>query len=285
MSKDTQRLGKGLEALIPRSLFSSGRTIVSIPIGMIVPNRFQPRKTFADDAMRSLVASIKTYGLNQPILVRKQHDHYELIAGERRYRACIEAGLETISAIVKNVTDQESLQLALIENLERHDLNPMEIAFGYQRLIDEFSFTHQMISEFFCKSRSAVSNTLRLLNLPDVIQQMVEKGDISEGHARSLLSLSTDADMLFLAEKIKAESLNVRQIESVVSDLKKKPKETQAPIQLPLFETLERELGQKFSAKVSISGGENRGKITFHYQSSAHLEALLRVLSHMTDIP
>ena len=281
MSKDNPRLGKGLEALIPRSLFSSGRTIVSIPIGLIVPNRFQPRKTFSEESMRSLVASIKTYGLNQPILVRKQHDQYELIAGERRYRACVEAGLETISAIVKNATDQESLQLALIENLERHDLNPMEIAWGYQRLIDEFSFTHQMISEFFCKSRSAVSNTLRLLNLPALVQKMVEKGDISEGHARSLLALATDEDMVFLAEKIKAESLNVRQIESVVSDLKKKPHPTQSPIQLPLFETLERELGQKFNSKVSISGGENSGKITFHYQSSAHLEALLTILSKM----
>ncbi len=280
MSKDNQRLGKGLEALIPRSLFASGRTISSIPVASIVPNRYQPRRTFDDAHMKSLVASIKSFGLNQPILVRKSQDGYELIAGERRFRACIEAGLDTVAAIVQNVSDKESLQLALIENLERHDLNPIEIAQGYQRLIDEFDYTHQTISELFSKSRSAVSNTLRLLNLPVSIQGLIERGELTEGHARGLLALSSEDDMLALARKIHDEALNVRQIESAVADYKKKA-EVDKTVQLPLFQSIEKELTHCLQTKVSIAGGENRGRITIHYESSLQLETLLGVLSRV----
>jgi len=273
VTKEPQRLGKGLEALIPRSVLAAGKTIVSLPVDSICPNPYQPRRTFDESGMKTLIESIRQHGLNQPILVRRVGSGYELIAGERRFRACQAVGLDLVPSIIKNVTDQESLQLALIENLERQDLNAVEVARGYQQLIAEFDYTHQMIADVFGRSRSAVSNTLRLLNLPESIQSQVESGELSEGHARTLLSLDSVEDMMAYVEQIKAGGLNVRQIEHAVSTRKEKAES--AVDQLALFSGLETQLGSRFNTKVQIRGKQTSGKITFYYRSEAEFEELL----------
>jgi len=252
---------------------AAGKTIVSLPVDSICPNPYQPRRTFDESGMKTLIESIRQHGLNQPILVRRVGSGYELIAGERRFRACQAVGLDLVPSIIKNVTDQESLQLALIENLERQDLNAVEVARGYQQLIAEFDYTHQMIADVFGRSRSAVSNTLRLLNLPESIQTQVESGELSEGHARTLLSLDSVEDMMAYVEQIKAGGLNVRQIEHAVSTRKEKAES--AVDQLALFSGLETQLGSRFNTKVQIRGKQTSGKITFYYRSEAEFEELL----------
>jgi len=208
-----QRLGKGLEALIPKTLFASGRTIVNVPIDEIRPNPYQPRKTFDDGALKTLANSIKVYGVAQPILVRKVDFHYELVAGERRYRASLMAGQKTIPSVIRELTDQESVELALIENLEREDLNAMEIAKGFDQLVKDFSFTHQTLSKMFGKSRSSVTNTLRLLNLPLACQESIVSGEITEGHARTILSLKDKDEMVHCFEMLVKKKSNVREWE------------------------------------------------------------------------
>jgi len=274
--KDNVRLGKGLEALIPRTTLSAGRTILSLPITAIVPNPFQPRRLFDDDSMSSLVASIKKHGLNQPILVRRSGDGYELIAGERRLRACQIVGLEQIPSIIKTVSDEESLQLALIENIERQDLNSIEVARAYQRLVDEFEYTHQAIADAFGRSRSAVSNTMRLLNLPAIVQDDVASGVISEGHARTLLSLGTEEEMLDYVDRIKRGKLNVRQVEHAVSAKRGQPN---LENQLLLFGELETQISRNFSKKVEIRGRKSSGKITFIYNSEVEFNELISRLT------
>lgn len=273
MTKEVQRLGKGLEALIPRSILTAGKTIIALPVGSIKPNPFQPRRTFDASGMKTLVESIRQHGLNQPILVRRVGTGYELIAGERRFRACQEVGIDLVPSIIKNVSDQESLQLALIENLERQDLNAVEIARGYQRLVAEFGYTHQSIAGVFGRSRSAVSNTIRLLNLPESIQSEVESGDISEGHARTLLSLESVDEMVDYVTRIKSGKLNVRQIEHAVSSKKESP--TGNSDQLQLFSGLESQLEARFNSKVQIRGKQTSGKITFYYRSQEEFDSLL----------
>ncbi len=277
MTKEVQRLGKGLEALIPRSILTAGKTIIALPVGSIKPNPYQPRRTFDASGMKTLVESIRQHGLNQPILVRRVGTGYELIAGERRFRACQEVGIDLVPSIIKNVSDQESLQLALIENLERQDLNAVEIARGYQRLVAEFGYTHQSIADVFGRSRSAVSNTIRLLNLPESIQSEVESGDISEGHARTLLSLESVDEMVEYVSRIKSGKLNVRQIEHAVSSKKESPAGNSD--QLELFSGLESQLESRFNAKVQIRGKQTSGKITFYYRSQEEFNSLLGRLS------
>ncbi len=280
MSNERQRLGKGLEALIPRSLLTSGKTITNLPINQIVPNPFQPRLAFNETALQQLSDSIKQHGLAQPIVVRRVENHYELIAGERRYRATILAGLETIPAIIKNVSDRESLQLALIENLQREDLNAIEEAKGYVRLADEFTLTHQELAEVFGKSRSAVTNTLRLLQLPDVIQQAVSDGVITEGHARTILSLPTEKQQLEAFEVICSHDLNVREVETYVGKLKKSKASAKKALQnLPsaLLEW-ERSFSSQYATVVKFKGKPTRGKIEIAYTSAAELARICELL-------
>ena len=218
MSNTTQRLGKGLEALIPKTYFASGKTISSIPLNEIEVNPFQPREFFKEEALQALADSIKTYGVAQPIIVRRMGNHYEIIAGERRFRAAKLAGIDSIPAIIRSMTDKESLQLALVENLFREDLNSIEVAKGYQQLQDEFKLTHQELSDIFGKSRSSITNTLRLLGLPVVIQQAIVNGEITEGHARTLIGLKTEAEMIEFLTMIKDKGLSVRDIEKIISE-------------------------------------------------------------------
>jgi ParB family transcriptional regulator, chromosome partitioning protein len=277
-----QRLGKGLEALLPRTSLASGKTVINIPMSEITANPYQPRIKFEEDDIRQLSESIKQYGLMQPVLVRrKEGGGYELIAGERRFRACLLADMGTISAIIKNVSDKESLQLALIENLEREDLNPIEEALAYSRLLEEFGFTHQNLAGVFGKSRSVVTNTIRLLKLPEVVQSALVDGDISEGHARSLLSLEDEYEILEKFYTIKEKSLNVRQLEDEISFQKsnKAPKAKKSSLkQLSLFEGMEQELAQRYETKVSFSGTHKKGKIVIQYSSKKQLDDIVKKL-------
>lgn len=280
MSNNRQRLGKGLEALIPKSVLLAGKTITNLPVSMIKSNPFQPRLSFDTEALAQLSDSIKQHGLAQPILVRRKDDHYELIAGERRFRASLLANLETIPAIIKNMTDQESLQMALIENLQREDLNAIEEANGYVRLVQEFELTHQGLSEIFGKSRSAITNTLRLLNLPAEIQQSVVDGELSEGHARTLLSLDSEEKIMEAFQAIKTHNMNVRDIERYIATAKsKKPGAAKKlPNLTPAIQEWEKALATRYHAPVKIKGKPTRGKIEITYTSAKQLEQLTQIL-------
>lgn len=277
-----QRLGKGLESLIPKTTLVSGRTISHIPLSSIKPNPYQPRHHFDQTSLDSLANSIKQHGLAQPIIVRKKDDYYELIAGERRYRASLIAQQEFIPAIIKNVSDKDALQLALIENIEREDLNCIEIAKGYLRLIDEFELTHQALSEIFGKSRSAITNTIRLLKLPQKIQDAIENGEISEGHARTLITLEDEMKILEQYERIKNEQLNVRQIEETVSRAKKKHSSADdQDTQMVLFAGIEKDLSVKYQTPIKVKGSESKGRIVIQYKSYEQLRDLYAKLSNV----
>ena len=272
---DRPKLGKGLEALIPKSYFAQGKTITQIPIHEIEMNPYQPRYRFDDDKILGLSESIKQYGLNSPILVRKVGVKYQLIAGERRYRACILAKLQTIPAIIKNVSDKQSLEIALIENLEREDLNPIEEAKGYQRLIQEFNFTHSDLAKLSkTKSRSAITNTLRLLNLPQVVVDAIEAGDISSGHGRALLSFDNEDEILKNFNDILNSGLNVRQVES-----KKKVKSSKAIS--PELNQLLANLSERLSHKVSLSGTVSKGRLSIAFKSNDEFNRLCSLLDNL----
>ena len=278
MIDNKPKLGRGLESLIPKSFLAKGKTLTTLPISEIQRNPFQPRLHFNDAELKSLADSIKLYGLNQPILVRRVDDRYELIAGERRFRASIMAGLTTINAIVKEVSDRESLMLALIENLERSDLNAVEEAKGYQRLMDEFSMTHQQLGDAFAKSRSAVSNTLRLLKLPESVQVGLSEGKITSGHARSLLALDNDEDILREYDRLlTGDQANVRELEKRMSKLTQKKRKKRKPAAL---EELEGALSKWLDAPVEIKGTQKKGKIVLTYKSQEELEGILSRLNN-----
>ncbi|MDA1353355.1 MAG: ParB/RepB/Spo0J family partition protein [bacterium] len=277
-----QRLGKGLEALIPRNLVSAAKTISEIPLSDIQPNPFQPRKTFDQGAIDSLCESIKQHGIQQPIVVRKINGGIQLVAGERRWRAAQKAGLASIPAIIRTLNDQQALQIAIIENLERQDLNPVEMALGYKNMIDTFDVSHEDIAKIFTRSRSSVTNTLRLLNLPDNIQEMIRTGQISEGHARALLRLEDAEDQHKLIDKIVKDNWSVRNTEDAARSMsitgsKKKPERFQ---ELPQLLKLEEYLTSKYSAKVRIKGNGRMGRVEIHYGSA---EELAKIVNRLQD--
>jgi ParB family transcriptional regulator, chromosome partitioning protein len=282
--KNMPRLGKGLEALIPKSFLASGRTITQIPISQIKANAYQPRLSFNDEALKTLSHSIKTHGLAQPIIVRRSgNDGYELVAGERRYRASILAQLDRVPAIIRDMSDKESLQLALIENIDREDLNAIEEAKGYQRLINEFSLTQTDVAETFGRSRSSVSNLLRLLALPEVVQQAVSDSLISEGHARAMLVIEDEAAQIELLSQIISKQLSVRDVEAIVSGLKTQgvAKSTRRK---RLFSTVEEELGNRLFLPVKITGDLNKGTISLKFKSNEDLERILLILSSKSSV-
>jgi len=273
VSKETTpRLGKGLEALIPRSLLAAGKTILQVAVSLIETNPYQPRLHFSEEQLASLTASVKTFGVNQPILVRRFGNGYQIIAGERRFRASVAAGLDQVPVIVKNVSDEDMLKLALVENIERADLNPIEIAKGYQRLIEEFSFTHQGIATLFVRSRSGVTNTIRLLNLPTHIQEFIHTGVLSEGHGRALLSVDSDVQD-FLANEAIEKKWSVRELEQAVLNKKEKPLEKSK--EKISFSDIEASLRSIASVPVKISGSRQKGSISLKYASESEFEALI----------
>jgi len=280
-------LGKGLNSLIPqgRKLLhketgsSSQGQIWNIPISEIVPNTEQPRKIFIHAELEELVESIKKHGVLQPVLVMEKEDGgYELIAGERRLRASQIAGLSTVPAIVKTATEQQKLEIALIENIQRADLNPIEEAFAYQRLINEFGLTQEQVSEQVGKSRSQIANMVRLLDLPDQIQKALIDGLISTGKAKALLSLKDEKEQIEVFKSMLGEKMNVRDVEQAVAskgDVSRKGSVRRDPNLLAQEQLLE----ERFGTKVHITQKGERGTIVFDYYSKEELKKLMSELT------
>jgi len=277
-------LGKGLNALIPGSEetkkdsnVTSDQGIIQIPITQIQPNPQQPRSTIDEDALSELSASIREHGIIQPLIVSKDDDEtYTLIAGERRWRAAQMAGLTMVPVIERSVSEQGQLELALIENLQRADLTPLEMAEAYHTLSENFSLTHEQIAERVGKSRTSVTNTLRLLNLPDQVKNALAKGLISEGHARALLSLTTPNAQRAALSTILNLGLNVRQTEALVKKLSgEKPPSKPKPAPSPEAQALESRLRNFFGTKVNLNQSKNGGSLVIYYYSDEELNDIL----------
>jgi ParB family chromosome partitioning protein len=276
-------LGKGLESLIPTWQSSpapeeANEQVRLLPILSISPNPQQPRKIFEEEQLEDLAASIKQHGIIQPLIVIAAEglDRYTLIAGERRLRAAKLAGLKEVPAIVRTASQQEQLEFAIIENVQREDLNPIERARAYQSLADQFSLTHEDIAHRVGKSRVTVTNTLRLLNLPVMVQQALQSSEISEGHARSLLALPTARAMEAAMDSILSLGLNVRQTELLVSKLSgKAPTSRKVNARSAEEEDLENRLRQFFHTKVMLSKGKRGGTISISFYSDEELNAIL----------
>jgi ParB family chromosome partitioning protein len=275
-------LGKGLDALIPTGLNGQAEPAdTHVPISMIVPNPLQPREAISEETLLELAASIREHGIIQPLVV--SHDPltgtYMLIAGERRLRAARLANLDKVPVIIRTVTEQQRLTQALIENIQRADLSPLESARGFKRLVDEFNLTHEEVAAQVGKSRTAVTNTLRLLNLPQTVQAALAAQKISEGHARALLSLPTEQAQLSALSTILTHDLNVRQTEELVRKLTgTKPPAPPARSIDPLIEEIEERLRSRLGTKVDIHAGSKGGTITIHYYSEEELNHLVNSL-------
>lgn len=271
-------LGRGLGALIPTD--KDDENIQEIKINDIRANKHQPRRNFDDEKISELSKSIKNHGVLQPILLRKMEDKYELVAGERRWRAAIEAGIETIPAIIKDISDAEAMEIALIENIQREDLNPIEEALAYKELMDGFGLTQEELSSRLGKSRSKIANTIRLLNLDKEIQNMIADGELTAGHARALLSIKGKTKRINLAKKIVNENLSVRAIEKIIKQKKSKPKKSKPKLKNynPVFQEISNNLQGLLGTKVKMKGTESKGKIEIEYYSEEELDRILHIL-------
>jgi len=279
-------LGKGLDALIPShpegEILEEFGGVLEVPLALISANPYQPRRSFDEEKLKELAASIKEHGIIQPLVLSSQdadeEQKYSLIAGERRLRAAHLAGLKTVPAVLREADGQDHLLLALIENVQRADLNPLETATAYQSLAVEFSLSHAEIGKRVGKSRTAVTNILRLLDLPDVVQQAVRKNQISMGHARALLALPTIKGQSAALQSILTQELNVRQTESLVTRLKgtKKPKPPKKDTKSPELKALEEDLQSALGTKVRITRSKKgAGTITVHYYTDEELNTLM----------
>ncbi|HAL63027.1 MAG: ParB/RepB/Spo0J family partition protein [Firmicutes bacterium] len=272
-------LGKGLDALFAEDAKDG---VIEVKLTEVVPNRSQPREFFDEDALSALSDSIKEYGVIQPIIVNKKDTGYIIVAGERRWRAAKKAGLKTIPVIVREYDARAAAEIALVENLQREDLNPIEVAEGYRSLMDEYNLTQEEISARLGKSRSAVANSVRLLSLDGDTKKHLIAGDITEGHARCALSLPQGVVREFFVNQIIEQGLNVRQAELLAKDLSKTPsKKEKEPVSSAYKIELERigaRLEQRFGTKVSLSGTQKKGKLVFEYYGDRDLERLLALL-------
>ena len=290
-AKNTKKgLGKGLDSLIPKievSEISSKpkrqvsekveKGITNIKINLIEPNRNQPRKTFDEDALIELAESIKQYGIIQPLVVQKKDDYYEIIAGERRWRAAKQAGLKEVPVIIKDYSEQEVVEIALIENIQREDLNPIEEAMAYKRLLTEFNLKQDQVAERVSKSRTAVTNSMRLLKLSEEVQQMVIENLISSGHARALLAIEDKNLQIQLATRIMDEKLSVRETEKLVKlILNPKTKKEKETIENQfIYDDIENKIKEIVGTKVKVNHKSNgKGKIESEYYSNAELERI-----------
>ena len=257
---------------------------VLVNITRVEPNREQPRKNFDEDSLEELAESIKQFGLLQPILVQDRKDYYEIIAGERRWRAAKKAGLKEIPVIIKNLTEQEIVEISLIENIQREDLNPIEEAQAYKRLLTEFNLKQDEVADRVSKSRTAVTNYMRLLKLCDEVQQMIINDMISTGHARALISIEDPEQQYTIAQKIFDEKMSVRDVEKLVKNLGKPEKAKKLAVQDKsleiVYQNIEEKLKQKLSTKVLISPkGNGSGKIEIEFYSHEDLDKLIDLLS------
>lgn len=295
-------LGKGLDALIPsnievkdlkskkesskdNSYNSENGSETMVKITMVEPNREQPRKNFDEDSLLELAESIKQFGLLQPILVQDRKTYYEIIAGERRWRAAKIAGLKEVPVIIRNLTEQEIVEISLIENIQREDLNPIEEALAYKKLLTEFNLKQDEVAERVSKSRTAVTNSMRLLKLCDEVQQMIINDMISTGHARALISIEDPEQQYMIAQKIFDEKLSVRDVEKLVKDLNKPVKvkkavQTDKSLEV-IYQDIEEKLKEALGTKVGISSkGAGAGKIEIEFYSHDDLEKITDKLIH-----
>lgn len=297
MSVKSKGLGRGLDTLIPekKSIKSSQKSETSksaekqepqngelmMKINMVEPNRDQPRKNFEEDALLELADSIKQMGVLQPLLVRKRNDYYEIIAGERRWRAAKIAGLKEVPVIIKDYTEQEIVEIGLIENIQRENLNPIEEAMAYKKLLEEFHLKQDEVAERVSKSRTAVTNSMRLLKLNEKVQQMIIDDMITTGHARALLAIDDQEQQYILANKIFDEKLSVRETEKLIKDIKnpKKPKIKKPVENAFLYDDLANKMKEVMGTKVNISTkGNGKGKIEIEYYSDKELERMFDMI-------
>lgn len=282
--KQRSVLGRGLGALIPGTdqdvePSAAGANIVELPVGDIVPNPHQPRQAIEPETLAELAASIRVHGVIQPLVVTRVEDGYQLIAGERRWRAAQLAGLDMVPAIVKETTPREMLELALVENIQRADLNPLEEANAYRHLMDEFGLTQEAVAEAVGKSRVAVANTVRLLRLPDDVKAALAAGQISEGHARALLALPTaDLQRMALA-MVRERDLTVRQTEALVRRLQAEPEDNPTPATAPReLSPQDRHVINQFQGRlgtrVELVRGQKGGRLVIHFYSEEELQAI-----------
>lgn len=286
-------LGKGLDALMgigdsAEIMLKDNDVVTELKITQIIPDKNQPRKDFDNDKIKALSDSIAENGVIQPLIVSdEKNGFYRIVAGERRWRAAKMAGIEAVPVVIRDYSLEQSVSVSLVENLQREDLNAIEEAYGYKRLMDEFGLTQAQVAEKVGKSRPSVANSLRLLTLPENIRDMVVYGEISSGHARAIAGVSDEEVQKDLAQKVIAEDLNVRQLEKIISDLSKpKKKEGKNSVKLELdknlkaqIKSVEKALMQKFGTKVKIAVGNKKGKIEIDYYNSEELERLINILN------
>ena len=295
MAVKKKGLGKGLDILIPDNkpikTVSSNNNLSEdddlksgaqmMKINDVEPNRDQPRKKFEEDALLELSDSIKQFGIIQPLIVQKRKDYYEIIAGERRWRAAKMAGLKEVPVIVKEYTEQEIVEISLIENIQRENLNPIEEAVAFKKLLEEFNLKQDEVAERVSKSRTAVTNSMRLLKLDDRVQQMIVDDMISTGHARALLAIDEKEQQYELANRIFDEKLSVRETEKLVKDIKnpKKQTEKKKPENSFVYDDLANKMKEIMGTKVSISSkGNGQGKIEIEYYSDKELERMFDMI-------
>ncbi|NOS81854.1 MAG: ParB/RepB/Spo0J family partition protein [Nitrospira sp.] len=279
---EKKALGRGLDALLPSIKPVSMPELPEVqhlPVDAIVPNRYQPRQIFSPHELAELAASLKHNGLLQPILVRRKGDGiYELISGERRWRAAKEAGLETIQAVIRNCGDEESIVLALIENLQREDLNPMEMARAYHRMMNEFGLTQDIIAQRVDCDRSSIANIVRLINLPLEIQQLLETNEISMGHAKVILGLHDQNEQLRVAKLVTSQAMSVRETEKLIESSSLAKKRGTKELRRTPWSDVEERLQKRLGTKVVIQKGKRGGKIVIHYFSSPELDGIIETL-------
>lgn len=288
MAAAKRGLGKGIDSLIPAKQAQNvpktketNKEEQMVKITMLEPNRDQPRKNFDEDALQELADSIKQFGLLQPILVQDRKDHYEIIAGERRWRASKLAGLKEVPVIIKNYTDQEIVEISLIENIQRENLNPIEEALAYKRLLEEFHLKQDEVAERVSKSRTAVTNSMRLLKLTNEVQRMVIDEMITTGHARALLAIEDPEKQYEIAQQIFDEKLSVRDIEKLVKNMNKpqKPKKEKGKDLGFIYRDIEDELKNTLGTKVSIAAKEDgAGKIEIEFYSHDDLDRIFDMI-------
>lgn len=280
-------LGKGLGALIPADPDPAGSIFQEIDISHIVPNPYQPRERFDEESLTSLAASIAEVGVVQPVIVRKAPEGYEIIAGERRWRAAQRAGLRDVPALVRDADDKGALEAAVVENVHRQDLNALEEAAAYRQLIDDFGLTQEDVAARVGRSRSAVANTMRLLNLAPAVQRLVVEGDLSAGHGRALLALEDEPAQEALASEIVREGLTVREAERRVAEIHaagqaaspERDNQTPTPDELKAgILELEDLLSTRLDTRVSVRLGKSRGKITIQFSGLSDLERIYRLI-------
>ena len=299
MAPKRNGLGKGLDSLITKKIDTPVENVqkptsehaadaVIMDINKVEPNRDQPRKKFDEDALLELSESLQQFGVLQPLLVQERDDYYEIIAGERRWRAAKLAGLKEVPVIIKKLTEQEIMEISLIENIQREDLNPIEEALAYKRLLEEFNLQQDEVAERVSKSRTTVTNSMRLLKLCDGVQQMIIDGMLSTGHARALIPIEDADEQLRLAQRIFDEKLSVREVEKIVKAIlnpeKKENKEDQTSQSIQyIYQEIENKLKEKLSRKVQITskGKNGAGKIEIEFYSNDDLDRLIEQMENM----